>query len=840
MWNRALVALSVLAACAGGGASHEAGAVVAERRAEVAREPEPRGLLVRVIDDETGRPVPGARVTYCDAECMPDGFPKFELLVAMQDFRDLAKRIGITTTANEAGETRVPWSFPSACVMAEAGELWGLGPSDWNAPLPTEPVLIPISRGTPVQVRVQDVEGRPVAGVPIEILLRSAGERSVIVRRLSDPRGQVVCSHAERLIALHRAMHWALFDEGDSVEADAISVSYSMLGLDPRPVEDTLPPTDVVTLVVPRCGTVTADVLALQEEGAGRVHVVLRDDLSDEEDDERAELPLPGLRHAVADASGMVRFEHVPISRAMKVLAWREGDAAAATQRVAALTRAGENVHVAFDSQVADAGIRGMVLDCDGQPVANAEFWLTDILAADQWQDGQRTRVQTDRNGMWSARVLGDLEVRARAFELARTGKSPFRNRAEFLVGRTIEPGAEVDTRPVTLGSRALRAAGIVRSPTGDPLRDVLVGFDEWGQAYHWPTRVWSDDHGYFELWGDASAASPAGPSLNSPPRAKHRLIAKGRGYAAITSAPIASGAQELTLQLQARTEPLTLRFRVRDASDLEALSFALANEADVAGAPSVQARIDRTADPSWYTVTWLGVEPGDHDVLVRWRGRPVHAPIPVRIPARAGDPVLAIDLALSQRRITLRVIDPDGLPLRRVMLTFHGTEDAWWELQLHSKTGEYTASIPAPATAMTAWAPGSGFWSSYRIDDHMEARLTHASIARISLLDAPPLPEGFRYLIGRTDFSGTSDLNLADYVYAAECRPPGAARYPYAAGRDCTMFVYLDPPPGWPKRPIPVAQQSVTLSDSGGDKITIRVDPARVAEVLEQWRAWR
>ncbi len=838
MWNRALVALSVLAACAGGGESHEGSAVVAERRAEVAEEPEPRGLLVRVIDDETGRPVPGARVMYCDAECMPWGFPKFELLVAMHDLRDLARKIGITTTTNEAGETRVPWSFPQACVMTEAGELWGLGPREWNALLPTEPVLLPISRGTPVKVRVQDVDGQPVAGVPVELLLRCTRQRSVIARTVSGQDGRAEFPHADRLVDLHQAMHWAHFDEGGTVEADVMSVSYSMLGLDPRPVEDTIPPVDVVPLVVPRCGSVTADVLALQREDAGPVHVVLRDDMPDEWDERSPELPVPGMRHMVADASGMVRFDHVPITRAMKLLAWREGAAAVAEQRIAALTRPRENVHVVFASDPIDARIHGTVQEAGGQPVADAEFWLTDVLARAQWQNGHRVLVRTDRAGRWSANVLGNFKVRARQFELDRRGWTEF-ERTEFHVERMIEFGADVDTGPVRLAPKALLASGTVTSSTGAPLRDVLVG---WKPDEGWwdPYMVWTDAHGRFELWTEASdeAAPETGPS--SEPRKKRRLHARGRGYGAFESAPIAVGARDRTLALHTRTESLTLRFRVRDALDVAPLRFELANEQDHANGPSVQARIDRTPEPTRFIVTWLGVEPGDHDVLVKWRSGALHAPILVRVWPHDVEPVRELDLTPFLRRIEVRATDRRGEPVRRVMLNCGGAEDSFWQWRLHAQDGRYELSIPQAATWLRLESMDGGSWSTERIASRIEARLDTALLARVSLTNAPELPAGFRYLVDDTDYSGWPDLMLGHLLRAGACRPPAAAEFAYSEAGDQELIVYLDPPPGWPKRPIPVAQQSVTLSETGGDEITIRIDPARVAEVLEQWRAWR
>ncbi len=838
MWNRTLLALSVLAACAGGGASHEAGAVVAERRAEVAGEPEPRGLLVRVIDDETGRPVPGARVTYCDAECMPWGFPKFELLVSMQDLRDLAKRVGVTTTTDSAGETRVPWSFSSACVMAESGGLWGLGPSDWNAPLPTEPVLIPISRGTPVQVRVQDVDGQPVAGVPVELLLRCTRQRSVIARTLSGQDGRAEFPHADRLIDLHHAMHWAHFDEGGSVEEDMISVSYSMLGLDPRPVEDTIPPAEVVPLVVPRCGTVTADVRAVQHVGMGRVHVALRADMPDKWDDRRPELPVPGMRHAAADASGMVRFEHVPISRAMKLLAWREGDAAAVARQVAALTRAGEAVHVVLGPELVDARMHGTVQDADGKPVANAEFWLTDVLAGARWWNDHRVRVRTDREGRWSTRVLGDFSARTREFELDRPGWGSF-ERVEFRVERMIEYGAIVDVGPIRLAPVALQVTGTVLTSVGEPLSNVLVGCahgDEWQR----PGMVWTDARGRFELWGEPVDGAEAELGPGSKPRKKLRVQAKGRGYGAFESAPIAIGSRDRTVHLHTRTERLTLRVRVRDAVDREPLGFQLANEAGGAAEPSVQARIDRTSDPTWYTVTWLGVEPGDHDVLVKWHGEPLCAPIPARVWAQEPERALEVDLTPFLRRVTLRVSDRRGEPVRRITMLLRGPGEGWWQSRVLSSNGQYEVSIPAAATEIGLVAFGAGGWGSEQIQDRLEARLSREHMARVLLPDAPKLPSGFRYLIDNVDYSDRGDLMLGYLLRAAPCHPPVAAEFEYDEAGDQDLFVYIDPPPGWPRRPIPIAQQSVTLSETGGDEITIRVDPARVAEVLEQWRTWR
>lgn len=190
--SRVLLPAAVLAALAGGavlafalrdGRSSPApivpdvrGDVLAEAppARDAAREPASSGadrveaassaLLVRVLDAETGAPVPGARVRFLDGDEIEGAGER--TLELYPDTERVALELGREATTDAAGEVRLAGRAPWF-VHASRGATVAAG---GGAPDGGELVLrlVPVPR---VGARVEDDRGRPVAEIPVAATL---------------------------------------------------------------------------------------------------------------------------------------------------------------------------------------------------------------------------------------------------------------------------------------------------------------------------------------------------------------------------------------------------------------------------------------------------------------------------------------------------------------------------------------------------------------------------------------------------------------------------------------------------------------------------------------------
>ena len=240
------------------------------------------GMVVTVVDDATGQPVPGAVVRCVDQESF--ALVKEEIYELIYDHEQLFDRCAREVTCDARGRTELSvtdhWLLRcehGGFLATRGGEEGGGGEA--KPPAKVELRLKPVSR---LEVRVVDGEGHPVTDVPVaatmEWTLEEQGEERIQSREFRHlteaPRGVAtfwdgagIWSQGARISPIVGAMWTELRIDLPGVgESDPFASDGGRIHLEPAfdPLRQELPP---FTMTLPETGAL--EVVVLDADGSG-------------------------------------------------------------------------------------------------------------------------------------------------------------------------------------------------------------------------------------------------------------------------------------------------------------------------------------------------------------------------------------------------------------------------------------------------------------------------------------------------------------------------------------------------------------------------------------------
>ncbi|MCK6446112.1 MAG: hydroxyisourate hydrolase [Planctomycetes bacterium] len=208
--------------------------------------PSLESLTISIVDGATRAPVAGAVVHALELE-RPRGSrartPPWEPLDL-----DALERRGTRFVADARGEVRVPRTVGGLSVSAEHEGKYGLCSVTLDGP-ELRRLIVPLEPDRGLCVRVLDVEGRPEAGVTVELraLVTSHEPAADLVRATTDADGRALLRHAGAFVSRHRRQVLLVRPVGSFAPDLFVEVTEASLGTE---VELHLPATGAVELTV--------------------------------------------------------------------------------------------------------------------------------------------------------------------------------------------------------------------------------------------------------------------------------------------------------------------------------------------------------------------------------------------------------------------------------------------------------------------------------------------------------------------------------------------------------------------------------------------------------------
>jgi hypothetical protein len=119
------------------------------------------GPVLTVVDGATGKTLPGAEVTFVELSALTED----------DDYDALFERYGVHRRCDDAGRVRFPAHVGTWLVEGRHGRLWNRSTHRVDREQACKISLHPEDDPGRLVVQVVDARGRPVAGVPVELLL---------------------------------------------------------------------------------------------------------------------------------------------------------------------------------------------------------------------------------------------------------------------------------------------------------------------------------------------------------------------------------------------------------------------------------------------------------------------------------------------------------------------------------------------------------------------------------------------------------------------------------------------------------------------------------------------
>ncbi|MFO1030098.1 MAG: hypothetical protein U1F60_03375 [Planctomycetota bacterium] len=547
-----------------------------------------------------------------------------------------------------------------------------------------------------LRVRVLDAEGRPGAGVPLEIQARHADGVEVQLARTqrfaTDAEGLGVFAHLQEL---RRSDPKA--KAGEPAVALIVRVAIGGLGAEPAQVDATAPmPEEPLILRLPPCGAMTVRFLFEGEPLPGVEQISLRTE------------PAPAGRTGFqwlrpTDAEGAAHFPFVPVQHEMVVGTTELGRGI--EHAVVGPQTVGESVRREIDLAEVAVAVRGRVLAVDGTTLANAMLRLEfDLWSSSGTSSGSRP-LETDARGnfrvLWGAPGLSSQTAQARAERVLRSFELAYEDPSAGL------SKVRIEQRVLQLGTNDL---GDVRLAVASVVcRGRLVGFDgtpdglqvavecatgsdespRWRGSVKCHGTVAAD--GSFVVAGSVAEGRLRlrvhGASWMSPPPVPFELgqtdleVRVERGVAATIECLLPLDCSRESLSLVLRDGPADAAYR-----DLEELP---ARFGFPVGNGDRRFAVLESLDEATWRAAWRAIEPGRYRLCVEVRGhaRPVLEVADVVLPLPAGG-----DVRLAP--LDLRAV------LHQVVLSIHAaeppTERSRWEV------------FPLPQQANERWRGAS------------------------------------------------------------------------------------------------------------------------------------
>ncbi|MCA8948017.1 MAG: hypothetical protein KDE27_00850 [Planctomycetes bacterium] len=624
---------------------------VATRDALVPIPADAQWIEVRIVEDATDRPLPGATVLWSDGAIL-EALQADPTLLGPEDVgiradvEQIAARFGWRTTADDRGVARVHRT-ESTQVAARLGELYGTAKVGTGLVPPNGGFEVRLAPDRELLVRVVSAAGEPAFGVPVALRWQTEDNphRNLLTwQPLASTRAPDGIAH------LPHSQLWR-----DSLPKDrpfTLMVATHMPGFDDPGVGITLEalPSEPVELRLPACGRVGVraelDGAAVESEW-----ISLYEQASTAMRMQRPTLSLP------ASPGDWTWFENVPIGRPYGASTRVHGGSL--TAQFDGPVAAGGEVRIVLAPNGETMMLTGRLVDRDRRPLVATEFRFR--VRGGRNDGGGLTTDDDGRFVMILGRARNGAKASTLRFDVQRGDERPL---VAELPPRELHPGTE-DVGDVVLGLGELVLAGS-SSCDGEPCRlpqgsSISRSEEQEGREPRWRASrdltFWSADDGTFEFRG-------------SIPAGRLRLNVGQREFLPVEPIEFAAGTRGLKVELE-RGATLQATMLLPDADwQSPVVTLAPATAGGDAARKEVNARVWKR-DDGRQQAKWERVEPGSYTLRIRLTGveTPIHEVPDVRMPPPAGGDPRLVDIDLTDRVLvqTVRIFDPLGEPIENV-----------------------------------------------------------------------------------------------------------------------------------------------------------------------------
>lgn len=423
--------------------------------------PEGEGFLVRVVEAESKNAIPFAEVLFVDVGQMDEQALQARM-AELHDIDALIEALAVRYRTDGAGTVRLP--LPTQEMWAAARKEPWFGMTQERA-IPAEGITIECRRSLAVAAQVVDAEGRPQAGIPVDL------------RRLGPDRSDRMFSLVTGAdgIARFRRLEMFLRDLRGSARLAlaiggqlgvSVAQEFDPAALPELPLQLTLPPSG--TLEVHLTG---AD--GQPWTAPAMVQLILVPPIEQSEAELRVNRGEESNAFAV---EGLARFTPVGLGMTFHALAQRPDGSMIGEAIGAGPAAAGGVVRLEIGERAGGSFVTGRILGENGRPVASTRL-DHQIEQRGKGRDSSRgNNLRTDAGGMFRLPIenpeLPDGIRRSLTVSLRQRGTSAMSVRADL--SWSLPPG-ETNLGDLRLALAPLAAAGVVVDEAGLPVANAHV-----------------------------------------------------------------------------------------------------------------------------------------------------------------------------------------------------------------------------------------------------------------------------------------------------------------------------------------------------------------------------
>ncbi len=606
-------------------------------------------LLIRVLEQQTRRPVPHAVVRFMSFD---PGAMSPELQKAWNTLLDAELRLekfGKQYLCDAQGQVQVPRPKENGQACARLGQLYGQTWLQREAPLGLE---ILVQQDLALRVRALDVAGKPVIGLPVA--LRSASRENQNPELLNGwqwkteaPDGIATIAHLQLQLghlAGAQRKTWLAYAQGPGLQAESQT-------FDPN-----LPPVDPVLITLPPTGRAVVEVV----EASGAAFT----------GDGWITLQLVGTKRSpsgqqLTQETGRAVFPHVALGGRLRANGWLGTGGEVGPVEVAGPTIPGEEVTLRIGLSKSQPVLIGVALDEKRQPLA--EQRLGYVIQVEHGETANH-EVKTDKDGRFRI-LLGN------SFAEKKLSRCLFFSQARpchmARIPLASVPKGTHDLGELVLNQGPLIVGGVAVDESGQPMTEVELGVGRFNAVGARRPRGRDE---ILQIWSHDIAVQWPAPGRfevrGYPPEEELRVVARHRECTPCEPLPFRRGQDDLRVQLtrggSLAATVLTDPGLAIDGLRVVALRDDQPNAKEINTSSSeVRSRDGRGA------FTWRALATGSYTLRLRIAPDPEPVVSLTGLMVVAGkacpDPRLTeIDLRGKLREIEFAAVDAEGKPVTR------------------------------------------------------------------------------------------------------------------------------------------------------------------------------